>query len=92
MSFLSKLFAKKPKASHQIDPIEYKGFTIIADPIAEGGQFRVAGIISLLDESGEPPKEHRFIRSDVMSNKQDAIELMQSKAKIFIDQMNDNIF
>ncbi len=37
-------------------------------------------------------KTHRFIRSDVASNKQDADELMLKKSQMFIDQMGDNIF
>ena len=37
-------------------------------------------------------KEHRFIRSDVISNKSDADELMVRKSKMLIDQMNESIF
>lgn len=40
MGFLSKLFGfggSKPTAKQEIEPIEYNGFLIYPDPIAEGG-------------------------------------------------------
>ncbi|WP_241910967.1 HlyU family transcriptional regulator, partial [Vibrio splendidus] len=53
-------------------------------------QYRVAGRIE--KEFDGEIKTHRFIRSDVVSNKQDADELMLKKSQMFIDQMGDNIF
>ena len=63
---------------------------IYQDAIAESGQYRVAGRIE--KEFDGEIKTHRFIRSDVVSNKQDADELMLKKSQMFIDQMGDNIF
>jgi hypothetical protein len=92
VGLLSRLFgggSTAPKST-QAEPIEHKGFTIIAEPIAESGQFRIAGYIN--KGEGEEQKTHRFIRSDVVASKQDAIELMQNKSKTFIDQMGESIF
>mgnify|MGYP006096221453 CR=1 FL=1 len=92
MEFFSKIFGGKEQTEQKIEikPVEYKGFDIYQDAIAESGQYRVAGRIE--KEFGGEIKTHRFIRSDVVSNKQDADELMLKKSQMFIDQMGDNIF
>lgn len=92
MGLFSRLFGGKEKAVKEvsIEPVEYKGFHIYQDPIAESGQYRVAGRIE--KEIDGEVKSHRFIRSDVVSNKNDANELMLKKAQMFVDQMGDGIF
>ncbi|WP_299689950.1 HlyU family transcriptional regulator [uncultured Vibrio sp.] len=92
MGFFSRLFGGKEKSEQkvEIELVEYKGFNIYQDAIAESGQYRVAGRIE--KEIGDELKTHRFIRSDVVSNKEDANELMLKKSQMFIDQMGDNIF
>ncbi|GMQ48727.1 HlyU family transcriptional regulator [Vibrio sp. 10N] len=91
MGFFSKLFgggkAPEPK---QVEPVEYKGFLIYQEAIAENGQYRIAGRIT--KAFGEEIKEHRFIRSDVLGSEGDANEMMLKKAKMFIDQMGETIF
>ena len=92
MGFFSRLFGVKEKTEQkaEIEPVVYKGFNIYQDAIAESGQYRVAGKIE--KEFDGEIKAHRFIRSDVVSNKQDADELMLKKSQMFIDQMGNNIF
>ena len=91
MGFLSKLFGGgKALPKKEIEPIEYNGFLIYPEPIAEGGQFRIAGQIT--KELDGELKSHRFIRSDVLSSESDACELMIKKAKMFIDQSSGNVF
>jgi hypothetical protein len=92
VGFFSRLFSGKEKTEQkvEIEPVEYKGFNIYQDAIAESGQYRVAGRIE--KEFDGEIKTHRFIRSDVVSNKQDADELMLKKSQMFIDQMGDSIF
>ncbi|MDR9826584.1 HlyU family transcriptional regulator [Vibrio sp. FNV 38] len=92
MGFFSRLFGGKSASEEpiSIEAIEYKGFNIYQEPVKEGGQFRIAGRITKV--FGDDIKEHRFIRSDVVASKDDANELMLNKAKMFIDQMGDNIF
>ncbi|AMG02273.1 HlyU family transcriptional regulator [Vibrio mimicus] len=91
MGLFSRLFGKtqQPEPA-QAEPVEYKGFMIYQEPIAENGQFRVAGRIT--QEINGELKTHRFIRSDLVSNKADAEELMLKKAQLFIDQMSGQIF
>ncbi len=92
MGFFSRLFGGSQKAVEvkTVEAIEYNGFQIYPESIAEGGQYRIAGRIEKsLD--GEV-KTHRFIRSDILGTEQDANELMLKKSQMFIDQMGDKIF
>lgn len=91
LGFLSKLFGgSKTPTKEEVEPIEYNGFLIYPEPIAEGGQYRIAGQIT--KELDGEMKSHRFIRSDVLSSKSDACELMVKKSKMFIDQSSGKIF
>ncbi|MCG9595741.1 HlyU family transcriptional regulator [Vibrio sp. Isolate25] len=92
MGLFSRLFggASKEQVKAEVEPIEYKGFLIYQEAQPEGGQYRIAGRIT--KEFEGQIKEHRFIRSDVLSSESDANEFMLKKAQMFIDQMGDNIF
>lgn len=95
MGFLSKLFggnsnSNNDKKTKTIEPVEYNGYLIYAEPLAEGSQFRIAGHITK-DVDGVI-KTHRFIRSDVLSSESDACELMIKKSKLFIDQSGPTLF
>lgn len=69
------------------DPIEYKGFTIIAEPVNEGGQFRTAGkIVKALDGQTH---ETRFIRADNNGDFQSSVDHCHYKAKQIIDEQGD---
>jgi len=69
------------------DPIEYKGFTIVAEPVNEGGQFRTAGKI-LKTVDGET-RETRFIRADNNGDFQSAVDHCHYKARQIIDEQGD---
>lgn len=93
MGLFSMLFGSKKEKAEQneiVEAVEYKGFQIFQEAIPDSGQFRVAGRIT--KTIGEETKSHRFIRSDVVSNKDDANELMLRKSQMFIDQMGEDIF
>ncbi|EKO3963956.1 transcriptional regulator [Vibrio fluvialis] len=91
MGLFSRLFGgKSDNQIEVVQPVEYKGFLIYQEPLAEGGQYRIAGRITK-EVDGEL-KTHRFIRSDVLPSKEDAKELMLKKAQMFIDQMSGQIF
>ncbi|MGL4381948.1 MAG: HlyU family transcriptional regulator [Vibrio sp.] len=91
MGLFARIFGKtKPAGLAQIEPMEYQGFLIYPEPMAENGQFRVAGRIT--QELQGELKTHRFIRSDLVVSKADAEELMLKKAQLFIDQMSGQIF
>ncbi|QIL87000.1 transcriptional regulator (plasmid) [Vibrio sp. HDW18] len=91
MGLFARIFGKMKQAElPEIEPIEYQGFLIYPEPMAENGQFRVAGRIT--QELQGELKTHRFIRSDLVASKADAEELMLKKAQLFIDQMSGQIF
>ncbi len=71
---------------------EYKGFTITPQPIADQGQFRVAALIEKASGEGQERRRHHFIRSDMVTNADQAAELAISKCKVFIDQLGEGIF
>lgn len=85
MSLLSKLFGGaggKPAA----EPIEYNGFSITPEPIAEGGQHRIAARIA------KDGQEHHLIRADMFSDAQSAAEASVAKAKQMIDEQGEQLF
>ncbi len=91
VGLFSRLFGGgQDAAPATVEPVEYKGFLIYQESQKEGSQYRIAGRIT--KEIGGELMEHRFIRSDVLSNQSDADELMLKKSEMFIDQMGDKIF
>ena len=69
---------------------DYNGFAITAAPQKEGGQFRLAGTIAK-DIDGER-KEHRLIRADLFTDRDEAADATIRKAKQVIDEQGDGVF
>lgn len=93
MSFLKRLFGGGDKAAVEPKsdaPIAYKDYKIVAAPMADNGQFRVSGVISK-DVNGEI-KTHKFIRADVFSDRDAAVQATIRKAQLIVDQSGDSIF
>ena len=95
MSFWSALFggggaksgASAAKAS---DPVEYKGYVIVAAPYKNNGHYQTAG--SITREIGGVRKEHRFIRADAYASYDDAVTFTVNKARQIVDLQGDRIF
>lgn len=90
MSFLKKLFGGGSNAKSEPTSLSYQGYEIRAEPRGEGGQFRLSGTIS--KEIDGAVKEHVFIRADIFSSKEDAVNETIRKAKILIEEQGDRIF
>ncbi|MCS2609345.1 HlyU family transcriptional regulator [Halomonas dongshanensis] len=93
---LFSAFTQRPRdakpASAPAEPVSYKQYEIIAQPVAQGGQYRVSGLIRLGGYDGAPVQEHRFERSDVLPSR-DASEAMTiTKAQRFIDEVGEQMF
>ena len=86
----SALFGGESAKVPEVTPIEYAGYLIYPEPMAEGGQYRLAGRIT--KELEGVLQTHRFIRSDLFANPADAERFMVQKAHTFIDQMGDRMF
>jgi len=84
------LFSSSSAPSQQVEPVEYKGYLVYAEPMDDGSQYRLAGRIC--KEINGELKTHIFIRSDLFPSKEDAAQWMVRKAKIFIDQSGDSMF
>jgi hypothetical protein len=72
------------------DPQPYADCTIYAAPQKEGGQYRLAGRIE--KTVGEDVLVRNFIRADMFSSTDDAIECTVRKAQQIIDQNGSSLF
>ncbi len=93
MSWLRSIFGNKSPQTAETTKAaqrDYKGFTLAAAPIKEGGQYRLAGVIT--KEIDGVMREHRFVRADVFSSIDEAEEFALRKAELIVDQSGDKIF
>jgi len=93
MSFLKRLFGgggASREAGSQSDPVEYRGYSIVATPFAAEGQFQTCGVIS--KEVDGVVKEHRFVRADRFASANEAASFAERKAQQIIDEQGDRIF
>jgi hypothetical protein len=72
------------------EPVEYHGFQIRPAPQRQGSGWNTAGVISKTFEDGV--KEHRFVRVDTHTSKDDAIAFSITKAQQIIDEQGDRLF
>ncbi|MEP3436449.1 MAG: HlyU family transcriptional regulator [Hoeflea sp.] len=72
------------------EPDSYKDCLIYTEPMAEGGQWRVAGRI--VKGEGAEVKEHKFIRADIFSNKEEVEAATLRKARQIIDEQGAALF
>lgn len=96
-SFLSNIFSifsgggkSAEPSSNAPEPVEHGGCRIYAVPIREGSQFRLAGRIEK-DVNGEV-LERTFVRADVFTSMDDAVEYTIKKAQQIIDQNGASLF
>jgi hypothetical protein len=95
-SIFSSLFSafsgkdKPAKAAPEAEPVSYNDCLIFAAPIAEAGQFRLAGRIEK-QVGGETLVRH-IIRADMFSSMDDAVTFTLRKAEQIIDQNGPSLF
>ena len=77
-----------PQAANE--PDSYKDCLIYAEPMPEGGQWRLAGRI--VKGEGEAAREHKFIRADIFSSRDDVEAATYRKARQIIDEQGDGLF
>ena len=70
--------------------VEYKGFRITPAPERQPSGWNTAGLIAKTFEDGV--KEHRFVRVDTHTSKDDAIAFSITKAQQIIDEQGDRLF
>ncbi|MCX8997847.1 HlyU family transcriptional regulator [Rhizobiaceae bacterium BDR2-2] len=72
------------------EPREHEGLRVFATPIREGSQFRLAGRIEK-DVDGETLRRD-FIRADIFTSEDDAVEFTFRKAEQIIQQNRASLF
>ena len=77
-----------PQAANE--PDTYKDCLIYAEPMAEGGQYRLAATIT--KEIGGETKTHRLIRADLFASAEEAARFSLSKARQVIDEQGERLF
>lgn len=96
MSFLKRLFGggggsgEAAQESAPAKQIEHKGFTIVAAPYENEGQYQTCGVIS--KEVGGVVKEHRFVRADRFAGLEDAVDVSIRKGQQIVDEQGERIF
>lgn len=68
----------------------YQGLNLVAQPLKEGNQYRIAGRIEK-NEGGQVLVRH-FIRADIFSGEKEAAEFTLRKAKQIVDQHGRSLF
>lgn len=74
----------------EIEPHSYKEYLIFPTPISEGGQYRLSARIE--KKQGNEVLKHEFVRADLFSSHEDAVEFSVRKAKLIIDQNASALF
>ena len=74
----------------QEDPVEYNGYRIRPTPYASKGHYQTAGTIE--KEVGGELKEHRFVRAETHSSREEVIAFSIAKARQIIDEQGDRLF
>jgi hypothetical protein len=96
MSFLKRLFgigggdADAGDASPAGNAIEHNGFKIQATPYKAEGQFQTCGVIS--KEIDGVMKEHRFVRADRFSSRNEAADMALKKGQQIVNEQGDRLF
>lgn len=95
-SFFSKLFGFSGGSEKQAEPVPGKTETyadclIRATPMREGAQFRLAGSIEKTMPDGGT-KVRNFIRADLFTTEQDAIDSALRKGRQIIEEQRAALF
>jgi hypothetical protein len=72
------------------EPVDYNGYQITPAPQRQASGWNTAGVITKSFPDGV--KEHKFIRVDTHTSKDDAVAFSITKAQQIIDEQGDRIF
>ncbi|MCV3737822.1 HlyU family transcriptional regulator [Rhizobium sp. TRM96647] len=93
-SFFSKLFGLSGKSEAQAPTPEdretYNELVLVATPMPEGSQFRLAGRIE--KHGGEVVLVRSFVRADVFTSRDDTVAAAFRKARQIVDQHGPSLF
>ena len=91
MGLFGKLFGGSGGGGEKpADAVEYNGFRIRPAPYSNAGQFQTAGVIE--KDFPDGVKEHRFVRAETHSSRDEAVSFAITKGQQIIDERGDKIF
>jgi hypothetical protein len=90
MNALRGLFSSSGGTTAAAEAVDYKEYRITPAPERQPSGWNTAGVIAKTFEDGV--KEHRFVRVDTHSSKDDAIAFSITKAQQIIDEQGDRLF
>ncbi|MBD8555793.1 transcriptional activator HlyU [Rhizobium sp. CFBP 8762] len=95
MSFLKKLFGGFGGQASEPAPAKeqkeaYRDLVIVAKPVREGAQFRLAGRIEQGAENAT--RSRTFVRADLFTSESDAIDAALRKGKQIINEQGNGLF
>lgn len=91
MSFLGGTSSGAAPAAATSETREaYQDVTLVARPMRDGNQFRIAGHIE--KTLGDTVMVRTFIRADVFSGEKEAVEFTMRKARQIVDQHGASLF
>jgi len=90
MDTLRNMFRSEGTAAAAAEAVEYKDYRITPAPERQPSGWNTAGVIAKTFEDGV--KEHRFVRVDTHTSKDDAIAFSVTKAQQIIDEQGDRLF
>lgn len=93
MSFFSRLFGRSgggASGSFTPETQEFNGHVITALPVKDGAQWRLAGTIT--KEADGVVKEHKFVRADVFSSREEAVQFTFRKGELIVTQLGKTMF
>lgn len=88
MRFLRRGGGKQPDGPGEIAAREtYEGFEVLARPIREGGQWRLAGSIRRPDDETGP--SYDFVRADIMADRDECVRMSLLKGRQLVDERGE---
>lgn len=94
MSFWKRIFglggSGGASGSFASETRDYEGYVIHAEPVKDKGQWRLAGRITR-EIDGET-KEHKYVRADLFSAREDAVNFAFQKGELIIRQTGKSLF
>jgi hypothetical protein len=78
------------EAAPAASAVDYQGYQITPAPQRQASGWNTAGVIT--KEFPDGVKEHRFVRVDTHTSRDDAVSFSITKAQQIIDEQGDRIF
>ncbi len=70
---------------------DYHGYELLARPVKEGAQWRVAGTIRTRDAANDSAG-YDFVRADTMADHDECVQMCLAKARKLVDEQGGRLF